>query len=104
MKGREVSQVQLYPLNSALNAGGWSTPHASCHTPHKDAVAVVQDAGWAPEPVWTDVVLRENISEHSSEAYLSKVFARTKHRCHKAISFKILDSKTSRNFPNSDMM
>jgi hypothetical protein len=46
----------------------------------------------------------ENTSELSLEAYLSKVFARTQHRCHEPISCKILDSKASRNFPNSDMM
>jgi hypothetical protein len=46
----------------------------------------------------------ENIYQHSLETYLSKVYARTQHRCHETISCKILDFKTSRNLPNSDMM
>jgi hypothetical protein len=46
----------------------------------------------------------ENISEHSLDAYVSKVSARTQHRRHVPISCKILDSKTSRNFPTNDIM
>ena len=33
------------PLTSALDGGGWSTPHPSCFTPAKDLVPIVQEAG-----------------------------------------------------------
>ena len=59
-KAQELSEVELYPLTSALNAGGWSTPHASRFTPQNDPVPIVQDTGWAPEPVWTGAVEYEN--------------------------------------------
>jgi hypothetical protein len=68
--------------------------NTSCFNPRKDPVPIVQDAGWAPEPVWMGAVVYENISEHSSVAYLSNVFARTKYRCQRVISCKILGSKT----------
>ena len=32
---------------------GWSTPHSGRFTPGKDPVPTVQEAGWAPGPVWT---------------------------------------------------
>jgi hypothetical protein len=33
--------------------GGWSTTGPGRFTPGKDPVSVVQEAGWAPGPVWT---------------------------------------------------
>jgi hypothetical protein len=33
--------------------GGWSAPHSGRFTPGKDPVPIVQEAGWAPGPVWT---------------------------------------------------
>jgi hypothetical protein len=37
-----------------LNArrGGWSAPRPGRFTPRKDPVPIVQEAGWAPGPVW----------------------------------------------------
>jgi hypothetical protein len=32
--------------------GGWLTPHPGRFTPGKDAVPIVEEAGWAPGPVW----------------------------------------------------
>jgi len=32
---------------------GWSTPRQGFFTPGKDPVRIVQEAGWAPGPVWT---------------------------------------------------
>ena len=32
---------------------GWSAPHPGRFTPIKDPVPIVQEAGWAPGPVWT---------------------------------------------------
>ena len=40
-------------LTSALEGGAWSTPLPSCFTPGKDPVRAVQEAAWAPRPVWT---------------------------------------------------
>jgi len=33
--------------------GGWPTPRPGRFTPWKDPVPIVQEAGWAPGPVWT---------------------------------------------------
>ena len=41
------------PSTSALDGGWWSTPRPGCFTPGKDPVSIVQEAGWAPGPVWT---------------------------------------------------
>jgi hypothetical protein len=36
----------------ALEGGGWSAPRPGRFTPGKDQVPIVQEAGWAPGPVW----------------------------------------------------
>jgi hypothetical protein len=47
-------EVQLYSfLTSALGRGGWSAPRPGHFTPGKEPVPFVQEAGWAPGPVWT---------------------------------------------------
>ena len=38
---------------------GWSAPPPGRFTPGEDAVPIVQEAGWAPEPVWNGA---ENLS------------------------------------------
>ena len=40
-------------MTSALRWGGWSAPRPGRFTPGKDPVTIVQEAGWAPGPVWT---------------------------------------------------
>jgi hypothetical protein len=40
-------------LTPALDGGGWSTPRPGRFTPGNDPVPIVQEAGWAPGPVWT---------------------------------------------------
>jgi hypothetical protein len=40
-------------LTSAIDGGLWSTPRPDRFTPGKDTVPIVQEAGWAPGPVWT---------------------------------------------------
>ena len=42
-------------LTSALDGGGQSTSRAGRFVPRKDTVPTVQEAGWAPGPVWTRV-------------------------------------------------
>ena len=39
-------------LTSALDGGGWSTPHPGRFTPGKDPVPIALEAGWVSEPVW----------------------------------------------------
>jgi hypothetical protein len=39
-------------LTSALDGSGWSTPRTNRFAPRKDPVPIVQEAGWAPRPVW----------------------------------------------------
>jgi len=46
-------------LTSAQDGGGWSTPRPGRFTPDKDPVRIVQEADWAPGPVWTGA---ENLS------------------------------------------
>ena len=41
------------PSTSTLHVGGWSAPRPGRFTPGKDPVPIVQEAGWAPGPVWT---------------------------------------------------
>ena len=41
------------PSASVLDGGGCSTPRPGRFTPGKDPVPIVQEAGWAPGPVWT---------------------------------------------------
>jgi hypothetical protein len=38
----------------ALDESGWSTPRPGRFAPGNDSVSIVQEAGWAPGPVWTD--------------------------------------------------
>jgi hypothetical protein len=40
-------------MTSALGGGGLSAPRLGRFTPGKDPVPIVQEAGWAPGPVWT---------------------------------------------------
>ena len=40
-------------LTSALDEGEWSAPRPGRFTLGKDPVPTVQEAGWAPGPVWT---------------------------------------------------
>jgi len=50
----EYRHSSTLPLTSALDVGGWSTPRPGHTTPEKDPLPIVQEAGWASEPVWTD--------------------------------------------------
>jgi len=43
----------ILSLTSALDGSGWSMPHPGRFTPGNDPIPTVQDAGWAPGPVWT---------------------------------------------------
>jgi hypothetical protein len=50
---RKAVEVYLYSVSpSALEGAGWSPPRPGRYTPGKDPVPIVQEAGWAPGPVW----------------------------------------------------
>ena len=49
------------PLTSALDGGAWLTPRPCRFNSGKDPVVIVQEAGWAPGPVWTGA---ENLAPH----------------------------------------
>ena len=51
-KGKQRCSSAL-SLTSALDGGGLSTPRPGRFTHGKDPVPIVQEAGWAPGPVWT---------------------------------------------------
>jgi len=40
-------------LTFALDGGGWATPSSGRFTTYNDAVPIVQEAAWAPGPIWT---------------------------------------------------
>ena len=42
------------PSTLELDRGGWSTPRPGRFTPGQDPVPIVQEAGWAPGPIWMD--------------------------------------------------
>ena len=54
-EGPEKEQMyrSTLPSTSALDVGGWSTPHSGRFIPRKDPITLVQEAGWAPGPIWT---------------------------------------------------
>jgi hypothetical protein len=45
--------IALPVLDLGARRGGWSAPRPGRLTPGKDPVPIVQEAGWAPESVWT---------------------------------------------------
>jgi hypothetical protein len=45
--------IALHSLDRGTRRGGWSSPRPGRFTPCKDPVPIVQEAGWAPGPVWT---------------------------------------------------
>jgi hypothetical protein len=40
-------------MAAALEGGEWSAARPGRFTPGKDPVPIVQEAGWAPGPIWT---------------------------------------------------
>jgi hypothetical protein len=46
------SGIALLIRDLCARRGGWSAPRPGRFTPGKDPVPIVQEAGWAPGPVW----------------------------------------------------
>ena len=57
----QMMSSSTLPSTSALDAGGWSAPRPGRFTLRKDPVPIVQEAGWAPGPVWRGA---ENLTPH----------------------------------------
>jgi hypothetical protein len=55
MEAHGGEEVSYSFLTSALNGGEWSAPRPGRALPRgkEPPVSIVQEAGWAPEPVWT---------------------------------------------------
>jgi hypothetical protein len=49
--------IALLILDLGTRRGGWSAACPGRFTPGKDPVPIVQEAGWAPGPVWTCVMV-----------------------------------------------
>jgi hypothetical protein len=45
--------IALLFLDLGARRGGWTAPRPGRFTPGKVPVHIVQEAGWAPGPVWT---------------------------------------------------
>jgi hypothetical protein len=58
---RELTYSCTLSLISALDGRGWLTPSPGRFSPGNDTVSTVQEAGWAPGPVWTGT---ENVASH----------------------------------------
>ena len=54
-EGPEEEQRCSSTLSLTSTLGGWSKPRLGRFTLGKDPVPIVQEAGWAPGPVWTGV-------------------------------------------------
>jgi hypothetical protein len=50
---RESRGIALLFLTLAVERGRFSVTPRPLSTPGKDPVPIVQEAGWAPKPVWT---------------------------------------------------
>jgi hypothetical protein len=62
-------EVSLYSfLTSAIGGGGWSAPRPGRFTPGKYPVPIVQEAGWAPGPVW---ITKSKVTKNTCVSYLS---------------------------------
>ena len=46
--------IALLFLNLSARWGGWLMPSAGHFNPVNDLVPIIQEAGWATGPVWTD--------------------------------------------------
>jgi hypothetical protein len=52
-KPRGGKSIALHSLDLGARRGGWSAPRPGRFIPGTDPVPSVQEAGWAPAPVWT---------------------------------------------------
>jgi hypothetical protein len=53
IKYKIVNEGRPITGHEGPRGGRWSAPRPGRFTPGKDPVPVVQEAGWAPGPVWT---------------------------------------------------
>ena len=51
---RGIALLFLGPFGTRWGGGGGQTQSLAVSTLEKDPVPIVQEVGWAPDPVWTD--------------------------------------------------
>ena len=49
----QLNEKFFFKLKQALDEGGWLTQRPGRLSPGKDPVPILQEAKWAPGPVWT---------------------------------------------------
>ena len=70
-------------MTKALEGGEWSAARPGCTlTPGKDSVPILQEAGWAPGPVWTDGKSRPHRDSIPDRPALSQWLYRLNYRAH----------------------
>jgi hypothetical protein len=55
MKAHRGSRCKALPFNLCIRQGGYLTSRPGRFTPGNEPVPTVEEVGWAPGPVWTDV-------------------------------------------------
>jgi hypothetical protein len=46
--------IALLFIDLGARMGRWSSPRLGRFTPGEDPITIIREAGWAPEPIWTD--------------------------------------------------
>ena len=70
-------------MTAALEGGEWSEKRLGPHfTPGKDPVPIVQEAGWAPGPVWTGGKSRPHRDSIPNRPSRSQSLYRLSYRAH----------------------
>jgi hypothetical protein len=70
IKAQRGSWVIALLFNLGAREGGWSTARPGRFTPGNDPVPIVQEAGWAPGPVWTGA---ENLAVNGTNIQSIKI-------------------------------
>ena len=77
-------------MTAALEGGEWSAARPRPHlTPGKDPVPILQEAGWAPEPVRTGAKSRPQRDSITDHPALTQSLYRLSYRAHHFIMEKL---------------
>jgi len=76
-------------MTAALEGGEWSAARPSrTLPPGKDPVPIVQEAGWAPGPVWTGGKSRPHADSNPDRPARSQSLYRLSYRAHRSYMYK----------------
>ena len=76
-------------MTEALEGGEWSAARPGrTLPPEKDTVPILQEAGWAPGPVWTGRKPRPNRDSIPDRPALSQSLYRLSYRAHNETQYK----------------